>query len=109
MLVFFNKCAIKPAESRRTAAQRVDDINYIIDTLIDAQIAATADPNKKEYKLDDGQTKISVMYRDIEAVAAAIIVWERTKQIYLNRYNGRMSRMVDSKNFPNYNLGINVI
>lgn len=104
MLIWFNKSAIEPAETKQSAQDRVDKINAIIDTLLDAQIAFQADPNKKEYRLDDGQTKVSVQYRDLEAVAAAILVWERTKQIYLNRINGRMVRLVDSKNMPNWRI-----
>lgn len=105
MVIFFDKCAILPAETKQTARDRIDKINTIIDTLLDAQIAFAANPNQKEYKLDDGQTKIAVTYRDLDAVSAAIMSLERTKQIYLNRYNGRMTRLVDSKNFPNWYIG----
>jgi len=105
MLVWFNKSAIEKPEKMTTAQARVDKVNAIIDTLLDAQLEFTADPNKKEYKLDDGQTKISVMYRDLDAVAASITHWERVKQMYLNRINGRMVRLLDGKNFPNWNLG----
>lgn len=106
MLVWFDKSAIMQSETRSSAADRVEKINLIIDTLIDAQIAFTADPNRKEYKLDTGQTKVSVAYRDLDALSAAIISWERIKNIYVNRYNGRMTRLMDSKNFPNW-LGLN--
>lgn len=104
LVVWFDKSKINQGESRSTALDRVNKINTIIDTLIDAQISFAADPNKQEYKLDDGQTKISVTYRNLDAVAASIAYWERTKQIYLNRYNGRMNRLMDSSAFPNFNI-----
>lgn len=103
LYIWFNKSAILQSETKVTAQDRVNKINAIIDSLIDAQIEFQADPNKQEYGFDDGQTKIKMVYRDIAAVAAAIVVWERTKQIYLNRYNGRMGRLMDSSAFPNWN------
>lgn len=104
MLIWFNKSAIEKSETKQSAQERINKINEIIDTLIDAQLQFTADPHKKEYRLDDGQTKVSVMYQDITAISAAIIAWERTKQIYLNRINGNMVRLVDSKNMPNFRI-----
>lgn len=109
LVIWFNKSMIMPSESQTTAAARVKNINTIIDTLIDAQLFFTGDPMKHEYKLDDGQTKISVTYNSLDAVANSIISWERVKQIYLNRYNGRMYRALDSKNFPNWRTGVNII
>ena len=106
MLIWFNKSAIKQAETRLKAEERIALINEIIDTLLAAQIEFAADPNKQEYGLDDGQTKIKVMYRNLDAVAASIMQWDKVLQMYLNRVNGRMVRLVDSKNFPKYNFGI---
>ena len=56
--------------------------------------------NMEEYRLDDGQTKVSVRYKDVAAISASITSLERTKQMYLNRQNGRMSRLIDSRNMP---------
>lgn len=103
--IWFDKSAILQAESKTTAAERVTKINAIIDGLLDAQIAFAADPNKQEYGMDDGQTKIKMVYRSLDALAMSIAHWERVKQMYVNRYNGRMMRLMDSRNFPNwYNL-----
>jgi hypothetical protein len=106
MLIWFNKSAIVQAETRLKAEERIALINEIIDTLLAAQIEFAADPNKQEYGLDDGQTKIKVIYRNLDAVAASIVQWDKVLQMYLNRVNGRMVRLVDSKNFPKYNFGI---
>ncbi len=100
--IWFDKGAIVKPESNTTAQARIDKINVLIDTLLDAQLVFAADPNKKEYGLDDGQTKIKVMYRDLDAVALSIRTWENLKTMYLNRVNGRVFRSLDSKNFPNW-------
>lgn len=99
--VWYDKSAIVQPESKTTEAARIGKINSIIDALLDAQLAFEADPNKKEYGLDDGQTKIRMQYRDLDALAAAILAYERIKQMYLNRLNGRMTRLVDLRAFPN--------
>lgn len=102
--VWYDKSVILQSQTQQTARDRVATINTIIDGLLAAQIAIAVDPTKQEYSLDDGQTKIRVVYKDLAAVASAIIVWERTKQMYLNQYNGRMSRLVPSVAMPQYNL-----
>lgn len=106
MIIWFDKAAIVKSATRQTDIDRIEKLNAIIDTLLDAQLEFGADPNKLEYGFDDGQTKIKMVYRDLAAVAAAIAVYDRTLQMYLNRVNGRMSRLMDSKNFPNM-LGLN--
>jgi len=82
MLIWFNKSAIMQAETRLKAEERIALINEIIDTLLAAQIEFAADPNKQEYGLDDGQTKIKVMYRNLDAVAASIMQWDKVLQMY---------------------------
>jgi len=100
--IWFDKGAIQQAESKSKAKERIDKLNTLIDTLIAAQIEFAADPNKREYGLDDGQTKIKMIYRDLDAVSLAIIGYERLISLYVNRINGRVSRSMDSKNFPNW-------
>ncbi len=100
--IWFDKGAIQQSETKQAAQARIDKINTIIDTLLDAQILFAADPNKQEYGLDDGQTKIKVTYRNLDAVAASIMQWEKVKSLYVNRINGRVVRGMDSKNFPNW-------
>lgn len=107
LYVWFDKSAIQKSETIVSAQARIVKINTIIDTLLDAQLVFAADPNKQEYGLDDGQTKIKVTYRDLDAVAASIMQWEKVKSLYVNRVNGRVTRSLDSRNFPNW--GVNLI
>ena len=60
--------------------------------------SATSD-NLTEYMLDDGQTKIKAVYKGTDAVINSINALERTKQLYVNRVNGRTMRLVDGKSF----------
>lgn len=74
-----------------------------VDAIIDALLLQAADTagtsNYSEYYLDDGQTRISTKYRSVMDVQAGIFAFERLRQMYLNRLNGRMIRLVDGKNF----------
>ena len=102
MLIWFDKCAIEQSETATTRDARIAALDLIIDTLIAAMAKAATTANMEEYRLDDGQTKISVRYKDVQAISASITALERAKQMYLNRQNGRMSRLMDSKNFPRW-------
>lgn len=100
MLIWFNKDAIEQSETGATRQTRIAAVDAIIDTLIGAMAKAATTANMEEYRLDDGQTKVSVRYKDVAAIQAAIMSLEQVKQMYLNRINGRMTRLMDSKNFP---------
>jgi hypothetical protein len=97
--VWFNKSAIEKSETAATRDQRIAALDNIINTLIGAAANAALNGDKKEYRLDDGQTKISVVYQDLNAISAAITSLERVKQMYLNRNVGRQSKNMDYKNF----------
>lgn len=79
--------------------ERLDRIDSIIDALLLQSVSAAANSDISEYQLDDGQTKIRTMYRDSAQVASAIAGYERLKQMYLNRLQGRVTRLMDGKNF----------
>lgn len=80
---------------------RVVRIDQVIDALLTtaADSAASGTGNYKEYSLDDGQTKIRTVYSTIADIYASINALEKLKQLYLNRINGRVFRLVDGKNF----------
>ncbi len=78
---------------------KISRINEVIDALIKAATAAAANDGISEYALDNGQTKIKTVYRGTAAIFNSIKDFERLKQIYVNRLNGHVTRLVDSKNF----------
>ena len=88
--------------SAADAAERIQRIQSVIYALEDVALKAAETGNFDEYSLDDGQTKIRTKYRDVSQIAAAISAFEKQKQKYINRLNGRITRLVDGKNFIKY-------
>ncbi len=109
MLVWFNKAAIEQTERPGRSDEKIVAIDYIIDTLMDAILQAALVGDKQEYRLDDGQTKIQVVYKDVAALSASHMALIRMKQYYINAKNGRTTRLLDSKNFPNWRICANGI
>jgi hypothetical protein len=98
-MVYYDTCGIY-FQSCKTLSDRVTAIDNIIGALIASQADAIAGTlNNKEYQLNDGQTIIRQVLRGPQEIAHAIAFWERTQQMYINRMNGRVSRLVDVKTF----------
>lgn len=85
-------------DAASTLCDKITRIDSIIDALLTAALDAALSENITEYQLDDGQTKIKAIYRGTDAIFKSINVLERTKQIYVNRLNGRTFRLIDSRN-----------
>ena len=76
---------------------KITKIEGIITALEDAAIVAASGQDITEYSLDDGQSKIKTVYRSVDSIANSIKSFERIKQMYQNRLNGRVMHMVDGK------------
>jgi hypothetical protein len=98
MAVYFDSAYIYITSVTDTKA-RLAKIRQVINALLDLQISAALNENIAEYSLDDGQTKIKMNYRSAADIAMAITDLQRIEQTYLNQLNGRVSRLVDGKNF----------
>ncbi len=85
--------------SAKSNLERIQKIDNIINLLLDVAVKMAAQQVYSEYTLDDGQSKISTVYRDTASVERAILAFESLKMMYINRTNGRMVRLVDSRNF----------
>ena len=86
-------------QSKTTIPAKIAAIESIIDALELTAASSAGSENISEYWLDDGQTKIKTVYRGLQSIYDSITAFERLKQRYINRYNGRMVRLVDGKNF----------
>jgi hypothetical protein len=86
-------------ESRTGARAKITAIDAIVDALLLTAAKAAAGENILEYSLDDGQTKIKTVRRSSKEIEASIMAFQRLKQLYINQLNGRVFRMIDSKNF----------
>ncbi len=88
--------------SKKTLKDQLAAIDNIISVLMATAATAAVDENLTEYILDDGQTKIQCNYRGIESIVKSIQSLEKLKNFYSNQLNGRMIRLVDSKNLTRY-------
>lgn len=85
--------------SAKTLKERLVKIDQIILALYDTMLKAAATDNIEEYWLNDGQTIIRERYTGTAAVERSLAALEKQKQMILNQLNGRIGRLVDSKNF----------
>ena len=99
-MVYFDSAQIY-VESCTTIQGKITAINAIQDALLTSALAAASQGAISHYTLNDGQTIISTTYRSASAVKEAYNDFEAIKQMYINRLNGRVVRLVDSKNFTN--------
>lgn len=102
MIVWFNKADIEKAENATSITDALAAIDAIIVVLFGAMAKAARTANMDEYSTDDGQAKLRVKYKDVSAIAAHHTALIRMKNYYLAQRNGRMSRLLDSKNFPGF-------
>ena len=82
-------------ESATCLKDKIAKMDLIIAALEDAALKGAEGVDIDEYWLDDGQTKIKNIFRDPNQIFKAIISYERMRQMYLNRLQGRGMRLVD--------------
>lgn len=97
-MVYFESCAIY-VQSRTTLLDKIAAIDAIIEALEAQALVQAGSDSVQEYSLNDGQTIIKKIFKGSVGIASAIDDFERIKQRYINRLNGRMHRAVDGKNF----------
>lgn len=86
-------------ERQTSLKAKVDAIELIIDALLILAAKAATNDNISEYQLNDGQTVIKTVYNGVDGILQSIEGLEKIKMTYLNRLNGRVMRLMDSKNF----------
>lgn len=88
---------VASASSLQAKITRIDSIITALEVMA---VDAAATGNFEEYSLDDGQTKIRTVYRNMTDVEAAIEGFTKLKNKYINQLNGRGARLVDQRNIP---------
>lgn len=78
---------------------KITRIDAIISALLTVATTMAANDNITEYMLNDGQTQIRTVYKGADKVFHSIQAFERLRQTYINRLNGRVVRLVDGSNF----------
>jgi hypothetical protein len=84
-------------ESASDLLDKIAKIEAVLVAMNTALLKAVTGETVSEYSIDDGQTKIKTVSRSISDITRGINGLERIKQGYINTYNGRASRLVDSK------------
>lgn len=92
-------------ESCKTLQEKINGIDLIIEGLLNAAVKAAENEGISEYQLNDGQTIIKTVYRGVNQIFSSVSAFERLKQMYVNRLNGRVIRLVDEKNFNGRGYG----
>ena len=82
-------------ETDTNLKDKLAKIDAIITVLEAAALKGAEGADIDEYWLDDGQTKIKNIFRDPNQIINAILRYEKIRQMYLNRLNGRSFRLVD--------------
>lgn len=98
-MLYFDSCDLY-IESKTTIADRIAAVEAVIQAMESALLKAAAGQDISEYQLNDSQTIIKVTNRDVGSITKSMNALIALKNYWINRYNGRVVRAMDSKNFP---------
>lgn len=102
MAVYFDSIQ-KYFETCTSLKTKIEKIDALILQMLDTAAAGAVSAMYDEYSLDDGQSKIRIKYRDMAALTATIkdlqSLRDTISEILYNNTTGRITRLVDSKNF----------
>lgn len=85
-------------DSQTSNVAKIAAIDAIISALLTTAATAATKDHIREYWLNDGQTQIKTIYKGVDQILASIHAFEKLKQMYMSRVNGRVTRLIDSKN-----------
>lgn len=75
--------------------ERITRICAIIVAMEGAVLDAAAGQETSEYRLDDGQTRITNVTRSMDELVNGILKLEKLKNYYVNQLNGHGVKLVD--------------
>lgn len=85
------ECTIREyIQSKSTLLDKINAIEALIDSMILNTAEAVGNSGVASYSMDSGQMKVTTEYRSVDDVNRGIIALEKTLQMYINRYNGRV-------------------
>lgn len=97
-MIVYDQCQVY-IDSKTSNLAKIAALDAIINTLMSTAAGAAGNNDLMEYSFNDGQSIVKMIYRDSAAVFRAIDDFEKLRQMYINRVNGRMVRLEDGKNF----------
>jgi len=77
---------------------KIKRINAVIEALEDSMLEGALKANIEEYSLDDGQTKIKTVFRDINTIEDSIVALIRRRTSLINSCIGHRYGLMDGKN-----------
>lgn len=89
-------------QSATTIQAKLAKIDAIIDVLLTTALVSAGSDNTQEYSLDDGQSKVSTIYKGTDGVMKSIAAFEKLRDYYktkLDNNTGRVVQLVDRRNF----------
>ena len=86
------ECNIKEyIQSKPSLDAKIAAIESLIDAMLLNAIGAVDDSGTASYSMDDGQIKVTTMFRSMTEIMSGIKHLEKIKQIYINRRNGHLT------------------
>lgn len=86
------ECTIKEyIQSKSSTLDKIKAIEALIDSMIVNTAEAIDNSGVASYSMDSGQMKVTTTYRSVSEVQKGIKALEQTLQMYINRYNGRVT------------------
>jgi len=76
-------------QSASSIQDRIARLDQIITALELRMIDNSENLNIEEYRINDGQIQIQTEYQDLDNIQKAIFGYERLKEKYINKLNGR--------------------
>lgn len=73
---------------------KIATYDLLIEGLEQAMMASTESGHLVQYELDDGQMKVRSMYRNVTDLVDAMNGFIKLRQYWINRANGRTTRLV---------------
>lgn len=99
-MIYYDSCALY-ISSTQDPRERIKKIDLIIDMLMTTGLSSAENADVNEYSLDDGQSKIKTVFNSPDKVISAINGFEKIRNIYINRINGRVTRLVPGSSIIN--------
>ena len=94
------ECTIKEyIQSKSSTLDKIKAIESLIDSMILNTAEAIENGGTASYSMDSGQMKITTNYRSVHEVNQGIKALEQTLQMYINRYNGRVTVLRGKLNY----------
>ena len=76
---------------------KVATYDLLIESMEAAILEATVSGIYSEYEMDDAQMKVRSRFRSIGDLISALEGLRKIRQDYINRYNGRVTRLVGGR------------